>query len=300
MKACKQLVWVTAFMAAGLVEAVACEPLVAAINAFNANDEQAASAAYGAFQTVNCAPEDKVMAGRFVSLLAFNRISSSVSTGDSLEKHTIELEALRDRFGGPWQVLDALGDVYRERKEYAKAARWYQSALVDADNPRLTPDWMAPNEDYIRRMDKLATEMQLAAPVREMVSLLRNGCQIAYRGVALKKKTTPIRFVFGTADFTPEGEKAAQDLSECLKSAKPKAVTLIGHTDPVGSEQSNLRLSVQRAETLSRYLAAAGYSGTLKVEGRGESDPFQPDDPTAYDEETMNQLQRRVEADLEK
>ncbi|CAN7432579.1 OmpA family protein [Rhizobium sp. LjRoot30] len=299
MKACKQLVWVAAFMAAGAVEAIACEPLVSAINAFNANDEQAGHTAFAALETAGCSAEDKVMTGRLVALLAFNRITSAVSAGDDLEKHAAELEALREKFGGPWQVLDALGDIYRGRKDYGQAARWYQAALEDSDNPRLTPNWMAPDEAYIRHMDKMATEMRLAAP--EAVSLaLRGGCKVSYRGVALKKKTTPIRFVFGTADFTPEGEKAAADLAECLKSARPKAVTLIGHTDPVGTDKSNLKLSLQRAEVLGHYLSSAGYSGVLNFEGRGESDPFKPDDPSAYDEETLNQLHRRVEADLEK
>ena len=33
--------------------------------------------------------------------------------------------------------------------------------------------------------------------------------------------------------------------------------------------------------------------------GKGEDEPFKPDDASAYDEETLNQLNRRVEVDLE-
>ncbi|MDC7255166.1 OmpA family protein [Shinella sp. YE25] len=157
---------------------------------------------------------------------------------------------------------------------------------------------MAPDEQYILRLDKLASEMRLAAP-RPVQLAMRGGCKVSFRGVKIKKKSTPVRYVFGTADFTPEGIEAAKDLAECLKAVKPASITLIGHTDPVGSADANYRLSVARAETLKGYLSSNGYAGTITVVGKGEDQPFKPDDASAYDTETLNQLHRRVEVDVE-
>ena len=58
-------------------------------------------------------------------------------------------------------------------------------------------------------------------------------------------------------------------------------------------------LSLARAETLKAYLADVGYAGAITTEGRGEDQPFKPDDATTYDTEMLNQLNRRVEVDVE-
>lgn len=277
---------------------LACEPLLAMEKAAQDKEETAVAAIVAAAVPADCSVDDKVMIGRLAALAAFNRIAGAVAGGQPLEQHFAELDGLKTKFGGPWQVLDALGEIYRERKDYANAARWFQAALEDSANTTLTPDWMAPTRDYIVRMDHLASEMRLASP--EPVGLVvRGGCTSVYRSVTLKKKSTPVRFVFGTAEFTPEGEKSANDLAQCLKAGTSTVVTLIGHTDPVGSSEANQELSVLRAEALGKYIAAAGYKGEIRTEGRGEDEPFKPDDASAYDEEMLNQLNRRVDADLE-
>ena len=107
-----------------------------------------------------------------------------------------------------------------------------------------------------------------------------------------EEESTPVRYVFGTAEFTPEGLASARDLSECLKSVKPKAITLTGHTDPVGTQEANRVLSLARADALAEYLVAEGYAGAWKTLGKGEDEPFKADDASAYDEETLNQMNR--------
>jgi OOP family OmpA-OmpF porin len=158
---------------------------------------------------------------------------------------------------------------------------------------------MAPDKAYIERLDRLASEMRLAA-TKPVKLAARGACKFSYRGVSIRKKATPVRYVFGTAEFTPEGLESARDLFECLKSAKPAAITLIGHTDPVGTPEANKALSIARAEALAHYLVDAGYPGMWTVIGKGEEEPFKPDDPTAYSEEMLHQLDRRVDVDVGK
>lgn len=290
---------VTLFVLAGAAPAAAaCDAFTGVIEAFNAGDEQKARSLAETAGTANCSANERTLVGRVASLTAFNRIATAVGNGGRLSDHQQELDALQKQFGGPWQVYDALGDLARERKEYEVAARLYQLALEDGSNETLTPDWMAPDEQYILRLDKLAGEMRLASP-RPVKLAMRGPCKVSFRGVAIKKKSTPVRYVFGTADFTPEGVEAAKDVSECLKSMKPASITLIGHTDPVGAADANYKLSLARAETLKTYLSSAGYAGTITTVGKGEDEPFKPDDASAYDTETLNQLHRRVEVDVQ-
>lgn len=290
---------VTLFVLAGAAPAAAaCDAFTGVIEAFNAGDEQKAKSIAETAGTANCSASERTLVGRVAALTAFNRIATDVGKGGKLSDHRTELEGLQSKYGGPWQVYDALGDLARERKQYEEAAKLYQVALEDGSNTTLTPDWMAPDEQYILRLDRLAGEMRLAAP-RPVKLAMRGGCKVSFRGVTIKKKSTPVRYVFGTADFTPDGVEAAKDLAECLKAVKPAAIKLIGHTDPVGSAESNYKLSLARADTLKTYLYDAGFTGTITTIGKGEDEPFKPDDATAYDKDTLNQLNRRVEVDVQ-
>ena len=285
-------------LCAPLPSAAACQAVTGIIEAFNASDEAKARQIAASPDRETCTPDEKTLVGRIAALTSFNRITTEVAAGASLESFQPQLDELQKEFGGPWQVFDALGDLAKERRDFDSAARFYQLALEDSSNETLTPQWMAPDEEYIRRLDRLANEMRLAAPAPVQLAM-RGGCKISFRGVKIKKKSTPVRYVFGTAEFTPEGLEAASDLAECLKAVKPPAITLTGHTDPVGSSGANLRLSEARAETLAGYLAENGFSGDIRTVGRGEEEPFQPDDASAYDEETLFQMHRRVDVDLE-
>lgn len=285
-----------ALMSAGPVSA-ACDALSRVAEATNGGNE-ALARQIAAGDTPGCSAEDKAMVNRVAALASFNRIVAAVGQGANLVDFETELETIRTSNAAPWQVFDALGDINRDRRNYEAAARFYQLALEDASNEVLTPGWMAPDEKYIVRLDHMATEMRLAAP-RPVKLAMRGACKVSYRGVSLKKKATPVRYVFGTAEFTPEGLESANDLSECLKSVKPKFITLIGHTDPVGAAQANRILSLERAEALAEYLVTEGYAGELKTIGKGEDEPFKADDASAYDEETLNQMNRRVEVDVD-
>ncbi|MCY1744732.1 OmpA family protein [Ensifer sp. SL37] len=299
------MVQLRAFLLASAVLAVftapvmACDGLRLASEALNRADEAGTKVAADPVNMKDCSATEIALTRRIAALATFNRVAAAVGQGAKLETFEAELTAASRDAGGPWQILDALGDIKRERKDYDAAATSYQRALEDAANEELTPDWMAPDKAYIERLDRLASEMRLAA-TKPVKLAARGACKFSYRGVSIRKKATPVRYVFGTAEFTPEGLESARDLFECLKSAKPAAITLIGHTDPVGTPEANKALSIARAEALAHYLVDAGYPGMWTVIGKGEEEPFKPDDPTAYSEEMLHQLDRRVDVDVGK
>ena len=94
-----------------------------------------------------------------------------------------------------------------------------------------------------------------------------------------------IRFDFDSANLTGEAREVLDQLGPALKSPALQAFTFLveGHTDSVGSEGYNLRLSDRRARAVSAYLSSrfGVEAARLKTVGRGESQPFDLADPTS-------------------
>ncbi|WP_399685030.1 OmpA family protein [Xenophilus sp.] len=80
----------------------------------------------------------------------------------------------------------------------------------------------------------------------------------------------------GEGDILPEGRRQLDDLAARLKGAYRRldSITIVGHTDRLGSEAYNRRLSMARAATVRDYLAARGLpQGALRAHGVGEAQP---------------------------
>jgi transforming growth factor-beta-induced protein len=87
-----------------------------------------------------------------------------------------------------------------------------------------------------------------------------------------------ITFEVGSAVITADGQAELDRAAEYLV-ANPVAVEIGGHTDADGSEESNLVLSEQRAQSVVDYLIAAGVDpGLLSAVGYGEALPIADND----------------------
>ncbi|VVT18825.1 Outer membrane protein A precursor [Marinobacter salarius] len=84
-----------------------------------------------------------------------------------------------------------------------------------------------------------------------------------------------ILFGFGESELTSQGKDRLREVAENLQAAyQNPMVTLIGHTDRLGSFDSNMDLSQRRAEAVRRQLAKSGLSNSEMIaEGRGEMEP---------------------------
>lgn len=82
-------------------------------------------------------------------------------------------------------------------------------------------------------------------------------------------------FGFDKANLKDEG-KAALDEAAAKIKANPeiKAVIVTGHTDRIGSDAYNQKLSERRAKQVAEYLVSQGVdSSIISSEGKGESEP---------------------------
>lgn len=81
--------------------------------------------------------------------------------------------------------------------------------------------------------------------------------------------STDALFSFGKADIRPGGERALDKFAADLKGAQYEVITVTGHTDRLGPQRYNLKLSTQRAEAVRNYLIESAGIPAEKIEAMG-------------------------------
>jgi len=83
-----------------------------------------------------------------------------------------------------------------------------------------------------------------------------------------------VLFDFDKAVIKPEGKSKLDDLAAKVKAINLEVVIAIGHTDSIGSDAYNQKLSVRRAESVKAYLVSKGVEpNRIYTEGKGEKQP---------------------------
>jgi len=206
------------------------------------------------------------------------------------------------RLGSPWQAFALACDLRHGERRHAEAQMMCERALMAVNDPELTPT--PPRREVIERLYNLAETSRLAAAHYEPPPKTRAGeptglASLEFRGFVPKRVALPIWFEFGRIDFTPDGARAAADLAEMVKQQQLTTIHLIGHTDYVGTDSYNDRLSIARAEAVKGFLCQelgncdAGLEVT--TEGRGKREPFEPYDAEQFSPDQLRQMSRRVE-----
>ena len=104
-----------------------------------------------------------------------------------------------------------------------------------------------------------------------------------------------ITFKTGVSDLNPSFFNVLNSVALVLKEYNKTMIVVAGHTDNVGSTQSNQTLSEQRASSVATYLSSQGISADrLSAVGYGESRPV-----ASNDNEAGRAQNRRVELTLQ-
>lgn len=104
---------------------------------------------------------------------------------------------------------------------------------------------------------------------------------------------TDVLFRFGEASLTATAKEAVADAVADLPD--DAEVEVVGHTDSIGSEADNTKLSKQRARAVADVIESERDDLTLEVSGKGESDPVEPNERGGEDNPEGREKNRRVE-----
>jgi OOP family OmpA-OmpF porin len=81
-------------------------------------------------------------------------------------------------------------------------------------------------------------------------------------------------FDFDKSVLKPEGRAKLDDLVDKIKGINLEVIIAVGHTDSVGTDAYNQRLSVRRSESVKAYLVSKGIErNRVYTEGKGEKQP---------------------------
>jgi OOP family OmpA-OmpF porin len=82
-------------------------------------------------------------------------------------------------------------------------------------------------------------------------------------------------FDFDKSVLKPEGKAKLDDLVGKLKGISLEVIIAVGHTDSVGADGYNQKLSIARSETVKAYLVSKGVEkNRIYTEGKGETSPI--------------------------
>jgi len=81
-------------------------------------------------------------------------------------------------------------------------------------------------------------------------------------------------FDFDKSVIKPDGKAKLDDLVQKVKSINLEVIIAVGHTDWIGTDAYNQKLSVRRSEAVKAYLISKGIDkNRIYTEGKGEKQP---------------------------
>ena len=96
-------------------------------------------------------------------------------------------------------------------------------------------------------------------------------------GLVMNLGSDYLKFEFNKAELRTEDRELLSRIAGIILTSKDYSISVNGHTDDVGSEEYNQKLSERRAQAVRDYLVKAGLSpDILSVKGEGKSRPLEP------------------------
>ena len=109
------------------------------------------------------------------------------------------------------------------------------------------------------------------------IPVMRNGC-----GVNQAAVLQGVNFEFDSDVLTLNAERVLDTVAQTLLQSPGFGIAIVGHTDSLGSDSYNQRLSAKRAASAKRYVVGKGVDpGRISTDGLGESQPIADNDTDA-------------------
>ena len=215
------------------------------------------------------------------------------AASNTIARARTEAEIARDEAGrARIEAADSQEAVARAERELADARRRVDDAQSEADRAKANEDLARAEAERARldatqaRMDKDELQQRLYNSIAAILETRREA-----RGLIVN--LSDVLFDFNQASLKPGAREKLSKLAGILL-AYPGSyhIEVEGHTDAVGSQDYNQRLSEDRAQSVSSYLLRAGIASerVLAVRGFGKLRPVATNDTPEG-----RQMNRRVE-----
>lgn len=162
-----------------------------------------------------------------------------------------------------------------------------KTKAIPADSTRKSQ----PEKESTQQPSKNVSLKESLQTKQDSVIAQAKSGNIQHEPVELEKATLRFNFDFNSSDINETSGQYLEELAEVLKENIYLKLSLTGHTDNIGSDKFNLRLSKERAQAVKDYLVKHGVTPErILVDGQGMREPLngnQTDDERA--------LNRRVE-----
>jgi len=162
---------------------------------------------------------------------------------------------------------DRLRRAAEKRVEASQGQLAEQRGKIASTQAELAEEKQARTKAEQRASAALASLQQVAQVKEES-----RGTVITLDGAVL--------FVSGKAELLPIAQQKLNDVAEALKQTEDEqSIKIEGYTDSRGSDETNLKLSQQRAEAVRAYLVNRGVKAArISAEGKGEQNPIATND----------------------
>jgi outer membrane protein OmpA-like peptidoglycan-associated protein len=199
-----------------------------------------------------------------------------------LEK-TMDTGDLRDQ-GIDGQLNGMIGSVEsltQKNKSIEKDNQAYQARIASLEQKLSGLKGYSQAQETAK--DKLAAERAFNEQFNKVQRYFRpDEAEVYKQGNQLVIRMRGIQFPVGQATLSPDNYTLLSKVQQAIATFGQPTVTVEGHTDSTGSEQTNQELSQKRAEAVKTYLVANKTlpSNRIRATGYGPSRPLAPNTTT--------------------
>jgi outer membrane protein OmpA-like peptidoglycan-associated protein len=289
--------------------------------AINPKAMDGATIAYG--KAMAAAGNKRVMAdeARVAAQLASQAINDTIKANEAkavaeaeakrlAEKTTLEARATTAE-GESQRIAQELREVQVQREALASEtknlAMLTEKLTAEKDAISADRDAVKAERDAVKaHRDKVAAERDAMAAEREAIKKERDDLAGRLKGALSSVAETTetargvivslsgILFDVGKATLKPASQLTVAKLAGILMVFPKLNLSIEGYTDSTGSSELNMRLSMERAQSVYKFLMGQGFSSSrMRYQGFGPDNPVAPNDT-----ETNRAKNRRVEVVL--
>ena len=151
----------------------------------------------------------------------------------------------------------------------SEARQQADTARLEATTARETAERAEAEADRIRKKAE-AEVNRLEEALGQIAETRRTAL-----GLMMNLGSDHLKFQFDKAELRPEDRELLSRIAGILMTSHDYTISVNGHTDDVGTDEYNQKLSERRAQAVRDYLVAAGLPAEiLEVHGHGKTLPL--------------------------